>query len=119
MGFPLVTMKRQFDYNTSPNVPPGPARGPANANNCNRELANASFTVIVTPNTDTLYCQVQMDLKNEPVVIVVPPISADRYYTFQFLDAYTNDYAYLGTRATGTNGGTYLIAGPDWNGQVP
>jgi hypothetical protein len=52
------------------------------------------------------------------VVVVVPPIS-DRYYSFQFLDAYTNDYAYLGQRASGGNGGTYLIAGPDWNGQVP
>ena len=49
----------------------------------------------------------------------MPPISADRYYTFQFLDAYTNVFAYVGTRATGSNGGTYLIAGPDWNGQVP
>ena len=37
----------------------------------------------------------------------------------KFLDAYTNDYAYLGQRATGGNGGTYLMAGPDWNGQVP
>ena len=35
------------------------------------------------------------------------------------MDAYTNDYAYVGTRATGSTGGTYLIAGPDWNGQVP
>jgi hypothetical protein len=118
-GFPLVTMKRQFDFMTSPNVPPGPGRGPANANNCARELTNASFTDVVSPNTDTLYCQTQFDLKKQPVVLVVPPIAADRYYTFQFLDAYTNDYAYLGTRTTGTNGGTYLVAGPDWNGQVP
>jgi hypothetical protein len=65
-----------------------------------------------------VYCQTQFDLKNEPIVLVVPPIT-DRYSTFEFLDAYTNDYAYVGTRATGTTGGTYLIAGPDWNGQVP
>ena len=55
---------------------------------------------------------------NEPVVLVVPPIS-DRYYTFQFMDAYTNDYAYLGQRTTKGTGGTYLLIGPDWNGQVP
>jgi hypothetical protein len=35
------------------------------------------------------------------------------------LDAYTNDFIYLGTRATGSSGGTYLLAGPDWKGQVP
>ena len=50
--------------------------------------------------------------KIQPVVLIVPPIS-DRYYTFEFLDAYTNVYAYIGTRATGSTGGTYLITGPD------
>jgi hypothetical protein len=117
-GFPLVTMERQFNYVTSPNIPPGVGRGPANAISCATELVNASFTDVVTPNSDTLYCQTQFDLRSEPVVVVVPPIS-DRYYSFQFLDAYTNDYAYLGERASGGNGGTYLVAGPNWEGRVP
>ena len=117
-GFPLVTMERQFNFVTSPNVPPGIGRGPSNSISCATALANASFTDVVTPNSDTLYCQSQFDLSKEPVVIVVPPIS-DRYYSFEFLDAYTNDYTYLGQRASGGNGGTYLMAGPDWNGQVP
>ena len=118
-GFPLVTMERQFNFVTSPNVPPGVGRGPANTISCATKLVNASFTDVVSPNSDTLYCQTQFDLRKEPIVLVVPPISADRYYSFEFLDAYTNDYAYVGTRATGSTGGTYLIAGPDWNGQVP
>ena len=88
-------------------------RGPANTLSCARTLVDASFTDIVSPNSDTLYCIIQFDLKKEPIVFVVPPIDADRYYTFQFLDAYTNDFAYVGTRATGSNGGTYLIAGPN------
>jgi hypothetical protein len=117
-GFPLVTMERQFNFVTSPNIPSGPGRGPANSVSCATELVNASFTDVVTPNSDTLYCQSQFDLRKEPVVVVVPPIN-DRYYSFEFLDAYTNDYTYLGQRATGGNGGTYLMAGPDWNGQVP
>jgi len=117
-GFPLVTMERQFNYVTSPNVPPGPGRGPVNSISCARELINASFTDVVTPNADTLYCTIQFDLTNEPVVVVIPPIS-DRYSTFQFIDAYTNNYAYLGQRATKGTGGTYLVAGPDWNGHVP
>jgi hypothetical protein len=118
-GFPLVTMERQFNFVTSPNVPPGVGRGPANTISCATKLVNASFTDVVSPNSDTLYCQTQFDLKKEPVVLVVPPIAADRYYSFEFLDAYTNDFAYLGTRATGSTGGTYLVAGPDWNGHVP
>jgi hypothetical protein len=117
-GFPLVTMERQFNFVTSPNIPSGPGRGPANSVSCATELVNASFTDVVTPNSDTLYCQSQFDLRKEPVVVVVPPIN-DRYYSFEFLDAYTNDYTYLGQRATGGNGGTYLMVGPDWNGQVP
>jgi hypothetical protein len=114
-GFPLVSMERQFNYVTSPNVPPMPGRGPPNSVSCMNQLVNASFTDVVNPNADTLYFLVQFDLNMEPVILVVPPIS-DRYNVFQLLDAYTNNYAYIGQRATG---GTYLIAGPEWNGQVP
>ena len=62
-GFPLITMQRQFNFVTSPNVPPGVGRGPANALSCARELINASFTDVVSPNYDTLYCITQFDLK--------------------------------------------------------
>lgn len=72
-GFPLITMERQFNFVTSPNIPPGLGRGPANSISCAQDLANASFTDVVSPNSDTLYCQVQFDLTNEPLVIVVPP----------------------------------------------
>jgi hypothetical protein len=58
-GFPLVSMERQFNYVTSPNVPPGPGRGPANSVSCFPTLTNASFTDIVNPNADTLYCMSQ------------------------------------------------------------
>jgi len=117
-GFPLISMERQFNFVTSPNVPPGAGRGPANSVSCFDALTNSSFTDVVNVNTDTLYCFAQLDLRNEPVVLVVPPIT-DRYYSFLFLDAYTNNYAYVGQRASGVTGGTYLLAGPDWNGQVP
>jgi hypothetical protein len=123
-GFPLVTMERQFNFVTNPNVSPGVGHGPANtlsSNSCARQLINASFTDVVSPNSDTLYCFVQFDLKKEPVVLVIPPISSDRYNVFQFLDAYTNNFAYIGTRATGStiSGSTYLLASPEYNGQVP
>lgn len=90
-GYPLITMERSFNYFTNPNTPPVIGQGPANQLNCARELTNASFTDVVSPNSDTVYCQSWMNLINEPVVLKVPPIS-DRYYTFEFLDAYTNVY---------------------------
>ena len=117
-GYPLITSQRSFDYFTNPNTPPVVGQGPANEMNCARQLVNASFTDVVTPNDDTLYCQSWMDLTKEPLVLKVPSVQ-DRYISFQFLDAYTNDYTYLGTRASGASEGTYLIAGPNWDGQVP
>ena len=117
-GYPLVSMERSFNWFTNPQAPVGPSHGPANTINCNRELLTSNDTDVVLPNADTLYCVAWLDLSNGPLVLKVPAIK-DRYYTFEFLDAYTNVYSYVGTRATGSSGGTYLIAGPDWKGEVP
>jgi hypothetical protein len=82
-GFSLVSMERQFNFVTNPNVPPGLGRGPPNiksAESCAVNLVNASFIDVVNPNSDTLYCLIQIDFTKEPVVIVVPSIE-DRYYS--------------------------------------
>jgi hypothetical protein len=75
---------------------------------------------IQTPNSDTPYSMLGMDLRAEPIVITVPPIDKDRYFSIQLIDAYTHNFAYLGSRTTGNDGGSYVIAGPDWKGgEVP
>jgi hypothetical protein len=117
-GYSLVSMERSFNWFTNPKSPPGPSHGPANMLDCNREPLTPSDTDVVLPNADTLYCVSWLDLSNEPLVLKVPPIP-DRYYTFEFLDAYTNVFTYVGTRATGSQGGTYLITGPEWRGEIP
>ncbi|QYY27847.1 DUF1254 domain-containing protein [Cupriavidus pinatubonensis] len=76
-------------------------------------------TVIITPNSDTPYSFVWMDLRAEPLVLTLPPIENKRYYSVQLIDLYTHNFAYLGTRTTGDKGGNYMIAGPDWNGEKP
>jgi hypothetical protein len=73
----------------------------------------------VTPNSDTPYTFMGLDLRAEPMVITVPKIEKDRYFVFQLMDLYTFNFAYIGTRATGNDGGTYLIAGPGWKGEPP
>jgi hypothetical protein len=83
-----------------------------------RNLINASFTDVVRPNADTLYSLAYLDLRKESIVLRVPPIS-DRYHVLQFLDAYSNNFFYIGTRTNITSGGSYLITGPNWNGIVP
>ena len=76
-------------------------------------------TAIQTPNSDTPYSFIGMDLRTEPLVLTVPKIEKNRYFTIQLIDAYTFNFAYIGSRTTGNDGGSYLIAGPNWKGVKP
>ena len=73
----------------------------------------------VTPNSDTPYSFLWMDLRAEPLVLSLPPIESKRYYSVQLIDLYTQNFDYLGTRTTGNDGGRLLITGPHWQGQPP
>jgi hypothetical protein len=76
-------------------------------------------TAIQTPNSDTPYSLVGADLRGEPIVLTVPPVKKGRYYSLQFMDAYTFNFHYVGSRTTGNDGGKYLLAGPNWKGDKP
>ncbi len=83
-----------------------------------RQLLTPAFTSVVTPNADTMYSVAWLDLSDEPTVFHVPDTKG-RYYTMEILDFYTNPSNYIGMRVTGTGEGKYLLAGPDWKGDVP
>lgn len=74
---------------------------------------------IQTPNSDTPYSWIGLDLRAEPMVFTVPPIPQERYWSLQLIDLYTHNFDYLGSRATGNGGGSYMIAGPGWHGETP
>ncbi|WP_428429851.1 DUF1254 domain-containing protein [Pararhizobium sp.] len=76
-------------------------------------------TAVITPNSDTPYSSAWLDLRAEPMVISVPEVEKDRYYSVQLIDGSTNNYGYIGSRATGDDAGDYLVVGPDWNGTIP
>jgi len=76
-------------------------------------------TAIVTPNSDTPYSFLWLDLRAEPIVLSVPAVEKSRYYAVQIEDANTFNFGYIGTRATGSEAGDYIIAGPDWKGETP
>ena len=59
----------------------------------------------------------QADLRAEPLVLSVPAVEKDRYYSVQLTDMYACNYGYIGSRATGNAAGHYLVAGPDWKGR--
>ncbi len=92
---------------------------PLNAISHKQELNGPNDTLVVRPNNDTLYSGAWLDLRAEPIVLSVPAISLDRYYSFQLIDLYTHKFAYVGSRATGPEAGDYLIAGPGWEGETP
>ena len=74
---------------------------------------------VVTPNNDTPYSWAWLDLRAEPWVVTVPDVPGNRYYVQQWVDLFTQNFAYIGSRATGNGAGRYLIAGPRWQGTPP
>jgi hypothetical protein len=80
--------------------------------------ANPSERAIVLPNVDTAYDIGRLDLSGGPVVLDVPN-TAGRYYVMQFLDAYSNTFAYVGRRTTGTRAGSFAITPRGFRGALP
>ncbi len=93
-------------------------RAPLNELVHETKLLGPEFRDVVRPNNDTLYSFAWLDLRAQPVVITVPAIE-HRYYSVQLVDMFTHNFAYLGTRATGGKAGSYVVAGPQWEGTEP
>jgi hypothetical protein len=87
-----------------------------------KNLAHVSTykdTAVITPNSDTPYSILWTDLRAEPIVVSVPAVPKERYFSVQLTDGNTYIFGYIGSRATGNEAGDYLVAGPDWKGQTP
>ncbi|GAB3513892.1 DUF1254 domain-containing protein [Pseudoxanthomonas daejeonensis] len=82
-------------------------------------VATPDDTAVVTPNSDTPYSILWLDLRAEPMVISVPEVDPKRYYSVQLIDGNTYNFGYIGSRATGSGAGHYLVTGPDWKGDKP
>lgn len=115
-GFPLVFNLDQVNRYVSEGVGANPA-APFNTFSHARTLAGPKDT-FVTINNDTVYSMAQLDLSVGPVSLHVPD-TGGRYYVLQFVDAWTNNFAYVGHRATGTGAGEFLLVPPGWDGPAP
>ena len=82
-------------------------------------LYSPADKAIQTPNSDTLYSMFGADLRSEPLVLTVPAMEKERYFSVQLIDWYTFNFDYIGSRTTGNGGGTFLLAGPSWKGETP
>lgn len=87
------------------------------------ELRDHRFKAVVRPNNDTLPSSAFLNLKQEPMVLSVPEVK-NRYFSFAFLDAWTNSFTSRGTKSISGKKGVkypvhYFITGPEWKGEVP
>ncbi|WP_197374658.1 DUF1254 domain-containing protein [Mycolicibacterium baixiangningiae] len=117
-GFPIVDNYRvQYAYHVDKQDPE--YKGGWNEIHSTARVYTPEDKAVQTPNSDTPYSMLGADLRAEPLVLTVPPVEQDRYYSLQFINGYTNNIAYLGSRTTGNGGGKYLLAGPGWQGDTP
>lgn len=117
-GFPLVDSYRiQYSYFVDRNDKE--YKGPWNQIQNTARVYTPDDKAIQTPNSDTPYSFVGADLRAEPLVLTMPIIEQGRYFSAQFIDQYTFNFAYVGSRATGNNGGSFLLVGPGWQGEKP
>ncbi|MCF5139293.1 DUF1254 domain-containing protein, partial [Pseudomonas lactis] len=117
-GFPVVQMYKTL-YTQAVDKGGAHFKAPFNRIDNSAQVLTPKDNAVTTPNVDTPYSFVWMDLRKEPLVLTLPKVEDNRYYSVQLIDLYTQNFAYLGTRSTGNNGGHYMIAGPDWKGQQP
>jgi len=87
-------------------------------NSDTHQCRRAQRATFVSINNDTLYSIAQIDLSVGPVRLDVPN-SLGPYHVLQFVDAWTNNFAYVGHRSTGTGAGSFLLAPPGTHTQPP
>ena len=117
-GLPLVmnyAVMNEFAVDTKSSQ----FKAPFNEINNEHRVATPEDTAVITPNSDTPYSMVWLDLRAEPMVVSVPAVEKKRYYSVQLIDGNTYNYGYIGSRATGNDPGDYLVVGPDWKGETP
>ncbi|WP_329561354.1 DUF1254 domain-containing protein [Streptomyces uncialis] len=115
-GFPLVSglsMMDRFVRVGMGVLPPTPFNRFAHAT----RLA-APDTRFVSVNNDTVYSIAQLDLSGGPLLLHTPD-TGGAYHVLQFVDAWSANFAYLGSRATGTGEGSWAIVPPGWSGTEP
>lgn len=117
-GLPIVmNYGVMYEYIIDKNS--GQWKAPFNTISNSARVYTYQDTAIVTPNSDTPYSMLWLDLGAEPMVISVPAVDPKRYYSVQLCDGNTFNFGYIGSRATGNDAGSYMIAGPHWSGPTP
>jgi hypothetical protein len=126
-GYPMVVMQRSRDAMTKASDAPatpeqfkkaGKFFAPVNQVANAWDMLGPEFSAVQSVNSDTLYTVIWYDSTEEPYVLHLPDTKG-RYYTFQFIDAWTNNYRYASTRTMGSQDQDYALVAPGWKGKLP
>jgi hypothetical protein len=100
-GLPIV-MNYAVMYEYSVDKNSGQYKAPFNQINNEARVFTYKDTAVITPNSDTPYSILWLDLRAEPIVLSVPAVDKSRYYSVMLCDGNTFNYGYIGSRATGS-----------------
>jgi hypothetical protein len=117
-GLPIV-MNYAIMYEYSVDKNSSQYKAPFNQIKNEARVFTYKDTAVMTPNSDTPYSLMFMDLRAEPIVLSVSAVEKERYYSVMLCDGNTFNYGYIGSRTTGNEAGDYLVAGPAWKGPTP
>ena len=115
-GFPMVVMDLTREASLAET--PGEITAPMNQFGVMSKYPDASFRAVPRTGLDTLFACAWADLGKEPLVLSVPD-TGGRYYVIALFDFWSNVFASIGKRTTGTGAKHFLIAGPGWKGATP
>ncbi len=107
-----------YEFARTAQVRAGPLGGRLNQVGHVARLLDHTARAITAPNNDTIYSSSSLELSGGPVE-VFSPTDTKRYFSIAFMDAFTDNFAYIGTRATRGQGGRFWVVGPQWSGTAP
>jgi len=116
-GFPLVIMDVTRAVTTAA-AKSGEYSALINQFGRMRTYVDPDFKNVVRISRNSLWSFAFVDLDKEPFVYSQPD-TRGRYMVMQALNMWTDDFASVGSRTTGTEAGNFLIAGPKWSGTPP
>ena len=126
-GYPMVVMQKSRDAMTKVGDAPvtpkqfsatGQFFSPVNQVASAWGMLGPKFSAVQSGNSDTQYSVTWFDSSDEPYILHIPD-AKKRYYTYQFIDAYTNNFHYASTRTMGSQDQNYALVAPGWNGKLP
>lgn len=118
-AYPLVLMETTRRVATNISAPdPKALRGPMGQFVHAQSYPDATFKDVVRPNADTLYSMLWFDVGKDPLVFSLPD-TAGRYYVLPIMDMWTDVFATLGSRTSGTGAQEFVLVGPHWKGATP